>query len=102
MAVVDDALDFNRVEHLLLVGEGAHLETGDRDGHSIAGAGTSRRDQCVIEPIAILVRVVGLELGAVPVRVKRGLELLQQRWRGLLGEPDVPLNTVEQRACREV
>lgn len=97
-APVPTAFDLECLEDLLLVGPGAQLETGEVD----VGAAARGMVHGDLEPLAVPLGLVRLELVAFPVRVERRGELLQQRRVAMAREAHVPLQPVEHRGSRQV
>ena len=102
VAVVDGALDVQRLQHLLLVGVGTDFQPREGERYSVVLATAGRLRERVVETVAIPVRVVALEGRVVPVGVEGRLELLQQARRGDSGQPNVPLDSLEQGTARQV
>lgn len=78
--VVHLPLHRQRVEHGLLVRVRPNLNAGQRNRRRARPA-ARRRGECVVEPVAVALRLVGFETLVVPVAVEGGGELLQQ-YRG--------------------
>jgi hypothetical protein len=70
MTVMDHTLCGERIQHLLLVGVRADLESRQGDGHSVVLDATGSFVESVVESIPICVRVVELEGRVVPVGVE--------------------------------
>lgn len=102
MPTVHDALDVQLLEHLGLVGIGAHLETRERQGDAVVGAATRGLGQRIVEAVPVAFGVIALEGRVVPVAVKRRPELLDQRRSGDRRESNVPLHSVQQGRTRQV
>ncbi|CAB4722987.1 unannotated protein [freshwater metagenome] len=100
--VVHVALDSQLIEHHSLVVERADLKPREANGDSIVLAPSGGLCKRVIEAIVVGVWVVRLEAGVVPIGVERATELVQQRWGGHPGKPDVPLHAIEKGCAGEV
>jgi hypothetical protein len=94
------ALDLERLEDLLLVGPRPDLEPGGDREPAVVAAGALGGDGR-IEPPAVAI-AVGLELRVGPVGLEGRGDLLDHRWGVGLGQPNVPLEPVEQRRTRQV
>lgn len=102
VTVVDLSFRLQRLEHLQLVGEGSDLQPRQRQRDAGVLLASCCLRESVVETVVVDVRVVELVGGVVPVRLEGRAELLQQGGRGHAGEPDVPLDPVQQRSSREV
>ena len=76
MAVVDGALDVERLQHLLLERVGADLEPREGERYSVVLMAAIRLRERVVETITVPVRVVAFEGRVVPLGVEGRLELL--------------------------
>ena len=102
VTVMDDSFDLEGIQHVLLIGKRSNVEARQRQRCSVVLLVAGRLGQCVVKSVAVALRVVGLEAWVIPIRVKRAAELLQQCRGRHPGEPDVPLDTVQQCSPRQV
>ncbi len=93
------ALGLQGLEHGHLVRVRLEVEAERWNGRPVASALCRER---LCDAIAIALRVVGLELVRIPVRLEGGPELLEERRRVPLRQADIPLEALVQRRAREV
>ena len=74
--VVKLALCVELLQHLGLVGLGLHFQTGQGNNDALTRLLTGGDFESFAKFVTIRRRAVGLELAALPVRVKRGPELV--------------------------
>ena len=100
--VVERALGFQLIEHLLLVGVGPQLKPG-QGATGLGALLAARQGQLMVEPRSLdLCCGVGLELALLPVGVKRVLKLAQHRRRFQGRQAHVPLQAIEQGGTGEI
>jgi hypothetical protein len=97
---VHGPLGLEGFQDLGLVGERPHLEPGYRGGRHVHPVDAEARPEPF--PVGSVSRVVRHEPGVGPVAVERPRELADQGRSGDCGQPDVPLETVDQGGRREV
>lgn len=101
---MDLPLDLEPIKDLLLERERPHLQAGQHEGTSVVSSAPGRLGQRSTQPFHVLgmIRVIGLEVIAVPVGLERGVELVEDQRVLCPADPYVPLEALGHGRPREV
>ena len=97
--IVALALDHERVEHALLMRVRPHVKAGERDRRCLAERALVVLVKCPLQLLAVDGRVVELEVLRRPMALEHHPHAVDDMRGVHRGQPDVPLQAVEQRAC---